>query len=369
MIYAPTMLMIGSTGRNSGKTDLACSVIRRFRPRHEVVGVKVTTVDALAASGPRGGWRGAAGPSLKEPYSITEETNTGRGKATDRLIEAGARSVYWLRVLKDHLEEGASALFDLVGPETALVCESNSLRAVVDPGLFLMVDACDSVGVKASAESVMPQVDRLVSPDNAQPVPEFVNRVWTLPYAATAIILAGGISGRMGRDKGLLPVDGKPLIECVRDQLHPHFAQLLLSAKPGPYDFLGIETTPDNAPGRGPLMGILSALDASNHALNLVVACDIPEVPLDLVRRMFREAGGCDAVVPLDSEGRPEPLLAVWRSTMIEHAQAVLLENKRRPMEALGRANVRYIPLGGELRNINAPEDYERFLRERRNRK
>ena len=113
-------------------------------------------------------------------------------------------------------------------------------------------------------------------------------------------------------------------------------------------------------------MGILSALGASNHDLNLVVACDIPEVPLGLIRRMFRAADGYDAVVPLDPEGRPEPLFSLWRKTMIAHAEAALLENKRRPLEALGRAHVRYVPLDGGLQNLNAAEDYERFLRERR---
>ena len=190
-----------------------------------------------------------------------------------------------------------------------------------------------------------------------------------MTYAATAIILAGGTSGRMGCDKGLLPIGGKPLIECVRDQLQPHFAQLILSAQPGPYDFLGIETVPDQAPGHGPLMGILSALKASSHALNLIIACDIPHVPLPLIRTMFREIRDYDAVVPLDSEGRPEPLLSIWRTTMIEHAQAVLNENKRRPIQALRRASVRHLPLEEELHNINAPEDYERFVQERRHTK
>jgi molybdopterin-guanine dinucleotide biosynthesis protein A len=46
----------------------------------------------------------------------------------------------------------------------------------------------------------------------------------------TAIILAGGKSRRMGMDKSMLPVNGKPLIEYILEQLHPHFGQVLISS-------------------------------------------------------------------------------------------------------------------------------------------
>jgi molybdopterin-guanine dinucleotide biosynthesis protein A len=54
---------------------------------------------------------------------------------------------------------------------------------------------------------------------------------------ATAIIIAGGDSNRMGADKGMLLIQGQPMIKCIYDQLHPHFNQILNR-------FLGAEVVP-----------------------------------------------------------------------------------------------------------------------------
>ena len=159
MLQAPYMFMIGSSGRNSGKTEFACSLIGKFCAGHKVVGVKVTTIQERDGLCPRGGEGCRICSSLEGDYHITEESEANGAKDTHRLLAAGAHNVYWLRVLRDRLEDGAAALLRIVGEDARVVCESNSLRAVVEPGLFFMVHHRDRGESKGSAKAVAPYVD------------------------------------------------------------------------------------------------------------------------------------------------------------------------------------------------------------------
>ena len=144
------ILLIGSAGPNIGKTELACAVISKFSQNRDIIGIKVTTIKAKDGKCPRGGTGCGVCSSLKDDFNITEETNSNTGKDTARLLAAGASRVFWLRVMKTSLAEGLNTLLDIIPPDTPLVCESNSLRHVVQPGLFLMVAAPNSRPRKSS---------------------------------------------------------------------------------------------------------------------------------------------------------------------------------------------------------------------------
>ncbi len=85
----------------------------------------------------------------------------------------------------------------------------------------------------------------------------------------------------------------------------------------GATGFLGAQVVADEAVDRGPLMGIVSALKASPDELNFVMACDTPQVDIDLVRALVRQARAGDAVVPRTAPGRPEPLFAVYNKSVL----------------------------------------------------
>lgn len=196
--------------------------------------------------------------------------------------------------------------------------------------------------------------------------PLAIARTWQEPL--TAIILAGGRSERAGRDKSMMPIDGQPMIEHVLRQLRPLCEQVLVSADDaGKYGFLGVEVVQDEVPGQGPLMGIASAVEVSLHDLNFVVACDIPDISIDFVGAMLREADGFDGVVPLDAEGRPEPLFAVYRKSMLPAMRRVLSSGHRHIRAAFSLCRMTYVELGEAnwLRNLNSLEDYESYLRTR----
>jgi molybdopterin-guanine dinucleotide biosynthesis protein A len=375
MIKIDGMLMIGSAGTNVGKTELACALLRTFRPSHDVVAIKVTTIEEKDGQCPRGGQGCGVCSSLTGDFCITQETDKSSGKDTARLLTAGASRVFWLRSLKSSLQDASIALLHTVGSDAVLICESNSLRQVVEPGLFLMVHRVGQQQWKKSAREVKTYADRIVVSDGGTfdidlDRIRLVNRKWTLREKATAIIMAGGDSRRMGIDKSMLPVNGRPLIERIYNQLHGSFEQILISANDtAKFAFLGLAVIPDRIAGQGPLMGIASALNVSNNDLNFVVACDIPHIDLRFVRRMLCEASesSADIVLPVGDGGKQEPLFAVYRRSALEVIDKVLSSGGRKISDVFPLCTVKYMELEESLINLNTAAEYTRFQEEAEN--
>lgn len=364
----PGMIMVGAAEQNAGKTTFACRLIRRFSAERPVVGVKVTTIVARNGGCPRGGEGCGVCSSLKDDFEITQEIDGPPGKDTTRLLESGAARVFWLRTMAQHLPEAAAALAETLGPDALTVCESNSLRLAAQPDLFIMARRSDSPRFKASALRVRDQADRVALFDGrAHDLDDQAITVdggrWVLREKATAIVLTGGGSRRMGRDKALLPVDGRPMLEHVVDRLRPLFDEIIVSSgqtvrEPMP----GVRIVQDESPGQGPLMGIASALAASRHDRNFVVACDMPDIDQRLVRRLLAAVDGHDGVVPVDSEGRFEPLCAVYSKRVLPTVRRKLAEGRRRIISMYDDHDILRLPLSVRgLVNLNTIEDYEAF--------
>lgn len=371
MIELPNMLMIGSAERKVGKTELACRLIAGLRASQDVIGVKVTTIREADGECPHGGTGCGVCSSFGGKYEMTEEERAGpAGKDTVRMLEAGAARVLWLRVLKDHLEEGISALLESIDRDAVMICESNSLRTVVEPGLFLMVNRKSSETYKSTARAVVDRADRIIRFDGERFDIDtnditFADGRWALREDAAAIVMAGGKSSRMGRDKGMLPIEDRPMIELICNKLRPHFKQLLISANDADkYSFLGIDVVPDKIPDHSPLMGIASALDASRHNVNFVIACDMPGFDMTLVRRMLREHEGYEGVVPVTEGSLLEPMCAVYTKDLLPAIREALAAGEKKIKDVLMRRRIKYIEAGdpGPFRNINTAEDYENYL-------
>jgi molybdopterin-guanine dinucleotide biosynthesis protein A len=369
MIKLDGMLMIGSAGANVGKTMLACEILRKFGKDSDIVGIKVTAIKEKDGRCPRGGVGCGVCSSLEGDFCITEETNAKSGKDTARLLAAGARRVFWLRVLKSHLKESLAALLDIIGHDAISICESNSLRHVIEPGLFLVVRGHDSKIWKSSAGDVKKYADRIVV-FNGSSFDLDIGRIkladgkWLLQENAAAIIMAGGSSSRMGADKSMLPVEGRPMIERICGQLRGSFNQILISTNDtDKFAFLGERIVTDKVPGQGPLMGIVSALQVSDNELNFIVACDIPHVNLPFVRRMIAEAKDADIAVPVNRDGKYEPLFAVYNKSALAAINEVLASGRRKISDVFDQCKIKYIELGDAdgLVNINTMVEYEKY--------
>jgi molybdopterin-guanine dinucleotide biosynthesis protein A len=133
-----------------------------------------------------------------------------------------------------------------------------------------------------------------------------------------AIILAGGRSRRMRREKPLLPVCGRPLIETLIAQLRTCFETILVSAgAKDKFAFLGLPVVEDESPGQGPLTAILTALRASPCRSNFVMACDIPYIDIPFLETILTLAPAHEIVVPRYRDGKFEPLFAAYDRAVI----------------------------------------------------
>ena len=132
----------------------------------------------------------------------------------------------------------------------------------------------------------------------------------------SCIVLVGGKSIRLGRDKALEPFGIGNLLEMVLSRLSLFKSDIILVAGAGEkFDrlpvFPGLRTVADIYPDRGPLGGIFSGLSVSMTLYNLVVACDMPFLNIDLWRYMIQMAADYDIVVPRKGNYF-EPLHAIY---------------------------------------------------------
>jgi len=364
------MLMVGAEGSGAGKTELACSLIKKFSSQRGIIGIKVTTIEEASSGCPRGRSDCGVCSSLNGNYYITDEIDNRADKDTCKMLASGANRVFWLRALKTHLQEAIAALLNIIGDSDVSVCESTSLRRVVEPGLFVMLKGRDSENSKASAKDVAQYADRIVFFDGNEfdmdlDEIELADGTWGCKMEATLIILAGGDSARMGQDKSMLLINGQPMIRHIYDQLRPHFNQVLISSNDiSKYNFLGVDVIPDRVTDQGPLMGIACALQASINDLNFIIACDIPQVNVALIKTMLREGRNYDAVVPRIDQSRFEPLFAVYKKDALAAIEDALASGQHRVMEALSRCKVKHIDLtdAQQLTNVNTMNDYREFV-------
>jgi molybdopterin-guanine dinucleotide biosynthesis protein A len=189
----------------------------------------------------------------------------------------------------------------------------------------------------------------------------------------TAIVLAGGRGRRMKADKAGLDVGGRTLLEHVLAQVEPLVDEVLVSVSPGQSPELPprsdgwapMRLVADELPDRGPIGGVLAGLKAARNDACLVVACDIPEIDLDLVRELTRTACWSEITVPVGPSGLHEPLFAVYRKSVVPAIEALLAAGVRSLLPLFDRCRTAVVQFEdpGRIRNLNTREDYEAYLR------
>lgn len=149
----------------------------------------------------------------------------------------------------------------------------------------------------------------------------------------SGVILAGGQGRRMGgRDKGLVPFMGRPLVFHAGQRLEGQVAEILLNANRhlDEYRALGWRVVSDREPGyQGPLMGIWSGLLAASQSWVVVLPCDSPVLPMDVVPRLWAGIGQHDIAVAHDGE-RAHPVIALIRRELVDDLGAALAAGERK---------------------------------------
>ena len=186
------------------------------------------------------------------------------------------------------------------------------------------------------------------------------------PLDICAVILAGGQSRRMGFNKALLDIGGRPLIRVLIELLDPLTNQILISSDDSSsYQFLNRTVVPDHFKGHGPLAGFHAAMLCKTFPLYLVVACDLPNLKAPLLQNLISLAEGFDAAIPRTLDGLAHPLCAVYRRTCLPSVEKALRRGANKVLEILKEdsLSIRWVdPDEGQfkdadLANINTPED------------
>lgn len=181
------------------------------------------------------------------------------------------------------------------------------------------------------------------------------------------LILAGGQGRRMGAEKALVALAGRPLVAHVAARLAPQVAALALSANGDPARFaaLGLPVLPDlpGEAGEGPLAGLRAGLDwaarAGAEAL-ITVATDTPFLPTDLVERLAAASGGARASHAV-SGGRAHYTAAFWPRARTAAIAERFAAGERRLRACLEDAvEVAFAGDPDPFANLNTPEDLAR---------
>jgi len=189
----------------------------------------------------------------------------------------------------------------------------------------------------------------------------------------TGFVVAGGKSSRMGRDKAWIDIGGRPMIQHVISALKEVTANIAVIAKRPEYGELGFAVFADTHIGIGPIEAIRTALANCTTSYAIVVACDMPFVTPQLFTLLLDRVQGYDAVAPTDSEGRLEPLCAVYARAAGSAVTALVERGERKPTRIFDTVRTNIAPFsavghlpGAQLffRNVNTPADYMQALQD-----
>jgi len=190
----------------------------------------------------------------------------------------------------------------------------------------------------------------------------------------TAIVLAGGRSTRMGRDKASLVLGGRALLQRAVDACGEAASAVVVVTAPG-RELSGVTSAlpltfvTDAEEGAGPLAGIVAGLSAIQTPVALVVACDMPFIAPELLRFLASSIGdGVSAAVPV-LDGQAQPLCSAVRADALEALQAAFAGGTRAASAVGDLPGARLIqaaewrvvdPTGTSFVGVNTPEEWAR---------
>ncbi len=183
----------------------------------------------------------------------------------------------------------------------------------------------------------------------------------------TGIILAGGKSSRMGKDKGLCKFNGKTLVSYAIDTLKPLCGNLLISANhfPEKYQQFNIPVISDEIKNIGPMGGIYTCIKHSTTQHNLVLSCDTPFVGTILLRHLLNRVNNEQVVAPAHHTFLIEPLSTYYATNVLNEIKQAIDENNFKLIDLFKKIRFKSVLMDKLLPfkadhsflNINRPED------------
>ncbi len=183
----------------------------------------------------------------------------------------------------------------------------------------------------------------------------------------TGIILAGGRSSRLGKDKGLCSFKGKSLVSYAIEILEPLCGSMVISANhfPEKYAEFGLPVIPDEIKNIGPMGGIHACLKTSKTQHNLILSCDTPFVNTNVFRYLLEEVKNFQVVCPAHETFLVEPLSAYYNTNILSDLEKAIREKDYKMMHFFKRIRFKSVNIDKQLPffndylflNLNTPDD------------
>lgn len=183
------------------------------------------------------------------------------------------------------------------------------------------------------------------------------------------VILAGGASRRMGRNKADLPLQtGETFLSRLVSEYSGAFPVYVSVGEAGKFPLYGAKELLDLHPGVGPLAGLEAAFAKTEADIVFLTATDLPFGTRVLAEKLVSLLGDADACVIRRKDGKMEPAYGVYRKSCLPAVRELLTENRRAFRGLFDRVSVRWaeeaelweFPLEQLLQNVNTPEEYEK---------
>jgi molybdenum cofactor guanylyltransferase len=182
----------------------------------------------------------------------------------------------------------------------------------------------------------------------------------------TGIILSGGKSTRMGKNKALIEIEGIPIIERIHTVFMQFFREILIiTDQMELFQKLQAKMHNDLFPNQGALGGLYTGLFFASFPYSFCVACDMPFLKGSLIDYLIRCINGYEAVVPRTGDGL-QPLHAIYSKACMGPIKELMDEKRTKIIDFYPRANVRIVeekefhsldPQNESFINVNTPED------------
>ncbi len=177
-----------------------------------------------------------------------------------------------------------------------------------------------------------------------------------------AIILAGGKSSRMGTDKGLLELNGRPMIVYLIETLKNITDEIIIISNQDEYKIFGCKVYADLIKDSGPLAGIYTGLKYATYHKNIVLSCDIPFVSQQLLQFIVASSNGYDVTIA-SKNNKTHQVIGVYDKKCSTIFKKELDQNQRKVKIALEKVNLKIVDANEfdekEFTNVNTPAEFK----------
>jgi molybdenum cofactor guanylyltransferase len=182
----------------------------------------------------------------------------------------------------------------------------------------------------------------------------------------TGVILSGGKSIRMGKNKAFIQVEGVPIIERIHNLFRELFQEVIIvTNEKDLFSNFDSKIFSDLIPGKGALGGLYTGIVFSSFDYSFCVACDMPFIKKSLVKYLIENVANEDVIVPRTKDGL-QPLHAIYSKSCVGPIKKSIEEGKSKIIDIYDQVNVKIIdekhflcfdPRRESFINVNTPEE------------